>query len=123
MKQGNVEYKCAASAEALFEEMCRVNRCDVVNCQFQHWGIPEGRSRNCPPVSLGCAHLFIDNASTDGSLDFLPQGHNDRLTIINNTANLGFAAVCNLGLIRTASECDSTASCWARRIHAGTSPW
>ena len=100
-----------------------MDRCDVVIVNFNAGGFLKDAVETVLR-SRSVAHIYVvDNASTDGSLDFLPQGHNDRLTIINNTANLGFAAVCNLGLIRTASECDSTASCWARRIHAGTSPW
>jgi GT2 family glycosyltransferase len=37
-------------------------------------------------------------------LDLLPQGHSDRLTIIRNGANLGFASACNIGLTRAVSE-------------------
>ena len=81
-----------------------MNRCDVVIVNFN---AGEYLTAAVESVlrSRSVAHVYIvDNASTDGSLDFLPQGHDDRLTIINNTANLGFAAACNLGLMRTASE-------------------
>ncbi len=47
--------------------------------------------------------LVIDNASTDSSLDLCLQHFPDetRLKIIRNDANLGFAAACNIGLLRT----------------------
>ena len=81
-----------------------MKRCDVVIVNFN-----TGQFLTAAVESVlrsrSVAHVYIvDNASTDGSLDFLPQGHDDRLTIINNTANLGFAGACNLGLMRTASE-------------------
>jgi GT2 family glycosyltransferase len=42
------------------------------------------------------AHVIIsDNGSTDGSRDFLRERYGDRLTIVENNANLGFAAACN----------------------------
>jgi GT2 family glycosyltransferase len=42
------------------------------------------------------AHVIIsDNGSTDGSRDFLRERYPDRLTIVENDANLGFAAACN----------------------------
>jgi GT2 family glycosyltransferase len=81
-----------------------VNRCDVVIVNFNAGEFLTAAVESVLR-SRSVAHIYIvDNASTDGSLDFLPHGHDDRLTIINNTANLGFAAACNLGLMRTASE-------------------
>jgi GT2 family glycosyltransferase len=81
-----------------------VNRCDVVIVNFNAGEFLTAAVESVLR-SRSVAHVYIvDNASTDGSLDFLPHGHDDRLTIINNTANLGFAAACNLGLMRTASE-------------------
>jgi GT2 family glycosyltransferase len=81
-----------------------VDRCDVVIVNFNAGGFLKDavesvlRSRSVP-------HTYVvDNASTDGSLDFLPQGHDDRLTIIHNTANLGFAAASNLGLMGAAAS-------------------
>jgi GT2 family glycosyltransferase len=51
------------------------------------------------------AHVYVvDNASTDGSLDLLLPRQDDRLTIIRNTANFGFATACNLGIARATSE-------------------
>jgi len=42
------------------------------------------------------AHVIIsDNGSTDGSRDFLRERYGGRLTIVENDANLGFAAACN----------------------------
>jgi GT2 family glycosyltransferase len=42
------------------------------------------------------AHVIIsDNGSTDGSREFLRERYGDRLTIVENGANLGFAAACN----------------------------
>src|SRR5262249_54870238 len=56
--------------------------------------------------SRSVSYLYVvDNSSTDGSLDLVPQGHDDRLTIIRNTTNVGFAVACNLGLTR--STCDN----------------
>lgn len=47
-----------------------------------------------------CEVLVVDNSSTDGSLDLcvqrFPEEH--KLKIIRNSANLGFAAGCNLGI-------------------------
>jgi GT2 family glycosyltransferase len=42
------------------------------------------------------AHVIIsDNGSTDGSREFLRERYPGRLTIVENDANLGFAAACN----------------------------
>jgi GT2 family glycosyltransferase len=42
------------------------------------------------------AHVIIsDNGSTDGSREFLRERYGGRLTIVENDANLGFAAACN----------------------------
>lgn len=55
--------------------------------------------------SQSVEHVYvIDNASTDCSLTLLPQRRDDRLTIIRNAVNLGFAAACNLGFARTTCE-------------------
>jgi GT2 family glycosyltransferase len=94
----------AESAEARdLRKRWSVNRCDVIIVNFNAGGFLKDAVESVLR-SHGVAHIYvIDNASTDGSLDFLPQGH-DRLTIIHNTANLGFAAACNVGLMRAASE-------------------
>lgn len=78
--------------------------CDVVIVNFNAGGFLKDAVESVLQ-SRSVAHIYIvDNASTDGSLDLLPQGHDDRLTIIHNPANLGFAAACNVGLVRAASE-------------------
>jgi GT2 family glycosyltransferase len=42
------------------------------------------------------AHVIIsDNGSSDGSREFLRERYGERLTIVENHANLGFAAACN----------------------------
>jgi N-acetylglucosaminyl-diphospho-decaprenol L-rhamnosyltransferase len=42
------------------------------------------------------AHVIVsDNGSSDGSREFLRERYGDRLTIVENGANLGFAAACN----------------------------
>jgi GT2 family glycosyltransferase len=46
----------------------------------------------------------VDNASTDTSLDFLSERYDDRLKIIRNQANIGFAAACNIGLAQVTSD-------------------
>lgn len=52
--------------------------------------------------SAGVARVIVvDNASSDGSLDTLPRAAaGDRLMVIRNDANLGFAAAVNIGLAR-----------------------
>jgi GT2 family glycosyltransferase len=81
-----------------------VNSCDVIVVNFNAGGFLAAAVESVLR-SQSAAHIYIvDNASTDESLDLLPEGHNDRLTIIRNTANLGFAAACNLGLKRATSE-------------------
>jgi len=50
------------------------------------------------------AHVVVsDNGSTDGSRDFLTERYGERVEIIENGANLGFAAACNRAFERTAS--------------------
>ncbi len=42
------------------------------------------------------AHVIVsDNGSADGSRDFIRERYGDRVTIVENGANLGFAAACN----------------------------
>lgn len=47
--------------------------------------------------------IVVDNASVDGSLDRLDQSLGDRLKIIRNSQNLGFAAACNAGIHASSS--------------------
>jgi hypothetical protein len=48
--------------------------------------------------------FVIDNASTDGSLNTLSSIRDNRVIVIRNSANLGFAAGCNIGLARATTE-------------------
>ncbi len=42
------------------------------------------------------AHVIVsDNGSSDGSRDFIRERYGERVTIVENGANLGFAAACN----------------------------
>ena len=44
----------------------------------------------------GFARVIVsDNGSTDGSREFIRERYGDRVTIVENGANLGFAAACN----------------------------
>ena len=47
--------------------------------------------------------VVSDNGSTDGSREFIAERYGERVTIIENGANLGFAAACNRAFIRTAA--------------------
>lgn len=50
--------------------------------------------------------LFVDNASTDGSIEFIKEkfGHDKRLRIIRNKRNLGFAEGNNVGIRKSRGE-------------------
>jgi GT2 family glycosyltransferase len=46
------------------------------------------------------AHVLVsDNGSTDGSREFIRERYGDRVTIVENNANLGFAAACNRAFV------------------------
>jgi GT2 family glycosyltransferase len=47
--------------------------------------------------------VVSDNGSTDGSVDFLRDRYGERLTIVENRSNLGFAAACNRAFAVTSS--------------------
>ena len=73
-------------------------RCDVVIVNFNAGGFLRDAVESALR-SQSAAHVYVvDNASIDKSLDLLPRDQGDRLTIIRNGANLGFAAGCNIGL-------------------------
>jgi hypothetical protein len=75
-----------------------VNRCDVVIVNFNAGGFLRDAVESVLR-SQSAAHVYVvDNASIDKSLDLLPRDQGDRLTIIRNGANLGFATGCNIGL-------------------------
>jgi len=98
-----VVWRCA-KAEGFVGERQAVAECDVVIVNFnagEFFKKAVESTLRCPLV----AHVYVvDNLSTDGSLDLLPHGQNDRLSIIRNGANLGFATACNIGLARAASD-------------------
>ena len=52
----------------------------------------------------GFARVVVsDNGSSDGSRDFLRERYGERVTIVENGANLGFAAACNRAFVVTSS--------------------
>jgi N-acetylglucosaminyl-diphospho-decaprenol L-rhamnosyltransferase len=52
----------------------------------------------------GFANVVVsDNGSNDGSRDFIRERYGDRVTIVENNANLGFAAACNRAFERTSA--------------------
>jgi len=78
-----------------------VRICDVVIVNFNA-GHFLSRAVASALQSPAVAHVFvIDNASTDASLNLLAAAPGDRVTIIRNATNLGFAAACNIGLARS----------------------
>ncbi len=51
------------------------------------------------------AHVVVsDNGSSDGSREFIRERYGERVEIIENGANLGFAAACNRAFERTTSS-------------------
>ena len=81
-----------------------MDQCDVVIVNFNAGGFLKDTVTSVLG-SRSVAHIYIvDNSSTDGSLDLVAQGHGNRLTVIRNKTNLGFATACNLGLKQAASE-------------------
>jgi GT2 family glycosyltransferase len=82
----------------------KLDRCDVVIVNFETGDFLKGAIESVLQ-SPAVAHVYIiDNASTDLSLDFLQQSQNDRLTVIRNPKNVGYATACNIGLARTRFE-------------------
>ena len=52
----------------------------------------------------GFANIVVsDNGSTDGSRDFIRERYGERVTIVENGANLGFAAACNHAFAQTSA--------------------
>lgn len=80
-----------------------MNQCDVIIVNFNAGSFLKDAVQSALQ-SPAVAHIYVvDNASCDTSLEALPR-HEDRLTIIRNWTNLGFAAACNIGLARTTSQ-------------------
>jgi hypothetical protein len=53
----------------------------------------------------GFANVVVsDNGSTDGSREFITERYGGRVRIVENGANLGFAAACNRAFAATSSE-------------------
>jgi GT2 family glycosyltransferase len=53
----------------------------------------------------GFAHVVVsDNGSADGSREFVRARYGERVTILENGANLGFAAACNRAFAQTSAE-------------------
>jgi hypothetical protein len=52
----------------------------------------------------GVRTLVVDNASTDGTVEAIFARHGDRVTILQNAANLGFAAGNNAGIHRALED-------------------
>jgi N-acetylglucosaminyl-diphospho-decaprenol L-rhamnosyltransferase len=53
----------------------------------------------------GFANVIVsDNGSSDGSREFIRERYGDRVTIVENGANLGFAAACNRAFAKASSE-------------------
>ena len=52
----------------------------------------------------GFANVVVsDNGSSDGSREFIRERYGGRVTIVENTANLGFAAACNRAFDKTSA--------------------
>jgi GT2 family glycosyltransferase len=81
-----------------------VTQCDVVIVNFN----ADGSLKDAVKTALqsrSVAHIYVvDNASIDTSLALIAQKPDDRLTLIRNRANLGFAAACNIGFAHSTSE-------------------
>jgi hypothetical protein len=81
-----------------------VHKCDVVIVNFNTGEFLKAAVESARR-SQSVAHIYVvDNASTDTSLDFFAHERYDRVTIIRNAVNLGFAAGCNIGLARVTAE-------------------
>jgi GT2 family glycosyltransferase len=90
--------------ERRWRSTAAVNRCDVIIVNYNAGGfLPDAVQSVLRSPSV--AHVYVvDNGSTDESLSLLPRDQGDRLTIIRNGANLGFAAGCNVGLKQAAAS-------------------
>lgn len=81
-----------------------MSKCDVVIVNFNAETFLKDAVESVMR-SPAVAHVYVvDNSSTDKSLELLAQVNDNRLVIIRNASNLGFAAACNIGLARAAAE-------------------
>ena len=81
-----------------------MKQCDVIIVNFNTGEILKDAVASALQ-SPAVAHVYVvDNASADSSLDLLPQDQSERLTVIRNQANLGYAAACNIGLAKARSD-------------------
>jgi len=81
-----------------------VSQCDVVIVNFDAGEFLKDAVQSVLR-SRAVAHVcIVDNASSDTSLNLLPLGQDDRLIIIRNETNLGFATACNIGLARATAD-------------------
>lgn len=81
-----------------------MSKCDVVIVNFNAETFLKDAVESVI-LSPAVAHVYVvDNSSTDKSLELLAQVDDNRLVIIRNASNLGFAAACNIGLARAAAE-------------------
>ena len=78
--------------------------CEVVIVNFNAGGFLTEAVRAALKSGAVTRIHVIDNASTDKSLDLLPVESGNRLTVVRNPTNLGFAAACNMGLAQ--ADCD-----------------
>ena len=81
-----------------------VSQCDVIIVNFNAGEFLKDAVESVLR-SQTVAHVYVvDNASSDSSLDLLPRDHDERLTVIRNPANFGYAAASNIGFVRATSE-------------------
>jgi len=81
-----------------------VSQCDVVIVNFDAGEFLKDAVQSVLPSRAVASLCIVDNASTDASLASLPLSQDDRLTIIRNQTNLGFATACNIGLTRATAD-------------------
>ena len=78
--------------------------CDVIIVNFNAGKFLKAAVESVIRSPLVMQVYIVDNASTDSSIDDLLSGHNDRVTIIRSSSNLGYAASCNIGIARSTSD-------------------
>jgi len=81
-----------------------VNRCDVIIVNYNAGGFLRDAVQSVLRSPAVAQVYVVDNGSIDESLSLLPRDQGDRLTIIRNGANRGFAAGCNVGLKQATSS-------------------